>query len=395
MNAFDDTRQLAERALEHLQSGTTDQADAHMPIPVGAYLDEARFTREVQSVFHNLPIAAALSIELPDPGTYVAQTILDTPLLLTRGEDGLMRAHLNVCRHRGATLCPDGRGRRSRFACPYHAWTYDNTGALVKLYGDDKFGDFDHSTRGLTPLACAERNGLIFVCLTPGTTFDIDRWLTDMTGPLSTLDLDHWVLFEQRDLRGPGWKVAMDGYLEVYHHDIVHRSTVGQHTIGNLLVHDTFGPHQRLTFGRKNLSDLADTPRTDWRPDEHIRIIHSVFPNLSISGIVGGHCLVSQIFPGATIDETITRQSILCAPGDQDDAWLDAAETFSRLTLEAVRDEDYAIGQTVQSALRSGANTEFLLGLNEPAVQHYHKTVAHIMNADADELRTLGVSRCS
>ena len=102
------------------------------------------------------------------------------------------------------------------------------------------------------------KHGIIWICLDPSIDFDIDKWLGDFGNRLDSLELDNWHLFETRELEGPGWKAAMDGYLEVYHHDTVHGKTVGQHTIGNLLVHDTYGPHQRLTFGRKNISELED-----------------------------------------------------------------------------------------------------------------------------------------
>ena len=49
--------------------------------------------------------------------------------LVTRDRDGVLRAFLNVCRHRGAVLA-DGCGTRSTIQCPYHAWTYDLDGAL-------------------------------------------------------------------------------------------------------------------------------------------------------------------------------------------------------------------------------------------------------------------------
>ena len=248
------------------------------------------------------------------------------------------------------------------------------------VYGAQSFGDVDRETRPLTQLHCEERSGLIWACLTPGIAFDIDAWLGGFAAKLDSLRLDDWVVYAQRDLDGPGWKPTLDGYLEVYHHDSVHRSTVGQYTIGNLLVHDVFGPHQRLTFGRRNLPELESLPESEWRADNYIRIIHSVFPNLSISGIVGGHCLVSQIFPGPTHETTTTRQTVLCSRGDQNESWLADAENFSEMTLQAVRDEDYAVVATIQAALPAGANREFLIGRNEPGVQHYHRTVARMMD---------------
>lgn len=366
---------LARRALAHFSAGTTDQAPATMRQSIAAYTDAARYAQEVDAVFRRRPLALAMSLELPGPGTYLAYTPMGVPVVLTRDTDGRARVFLNACRHRGAPVCEAGRGKASRFVCPYHAWSYDRQGRLVGMYGKDTFGEIDAAEHGLTELHSAERAGFVWACLTPGLAFDIDAWLGDMGPELETLDLAHWHLYTQRDLPGPGWKVTLDGYLEVYHHDSVHGRTVGQYTIGNLLVHDTYGPHQRMVFGRKNLPELATQAEVDWNAANHIRLIHSVFPNLSVSGVVGGQCLVSQIFPGPTPDTTLTRQSVLCATAPEDEASRAAAELFSAMTLQAVRDEDYAIGARIQAGIHSGANREFIYGRNEPAVQHYHRSV--------------------
>ena len=236
------------------------------------------------------------------------------------------------------------------------------------------------SLLGLKELPCTERCGLVWVALTPGEAFDIDAWLGGFAAELDTLALDDWHLFEQRTLAGPGWKVTMDGYLEVYHHDSVHGKTVGEHTIGNLLVHDTYEQHQRMVFGRRSLQALADKPESEWTPGQDIRLIHSGFPNLSISGILGDHCLVSHIFPGPTLDTTLTRQTVLAAKAPTTPEEEQASATFSAMVLQAVRDEDYAMGFRIQAALRSGANSEFLYGRNEPAVQNYHRWISRFVN---------------
>ena len=375
--------QLARRALTHFENQTTDQADTTMDMPVDAYVGEERYRAEVERVFKHLPLALALSLELPEPGCYRALTVLDVPVLLVRGEDRKVRAFLNVCRHRGAKLCADGADQTRVISCPYHAWTYDYEGALVGRYAAETFGEVDHATLGLTELACAERSGLIWIMLSPGEDFDIDDWLGDFAAELGTLQLDTWHLFEQRTLPGPGWKVTMDGYLEAYHHNVVHGKTVGKHTIGNLLVLDTYGPHQRLTFGRRTLSELKGVPESQWQPEQHIRLIHSGFPNLSISGILGDHCLVSQIFPGPTPETTTTQQTILVAKKPETADEVAASENFSAMVLQAVQDEDYGLGFSIQSCIQSGANREFVFGRNEPAVQNYHRWVAKFMNQEA------------
>jgi phenylpropionate dioxygenase-like ring-hydroxylating dioxygenase large terminal subunit len=370
---------LTRRAFAHHRAGTTDQAPSTMAIPVAAYADPVRYAREVERIFRHLPIALALSIELPHPGDWRAMHVLGVPVLIVRGDDGVARAFLNVCRHRGARLCEPGSGHARALRCPYHSWVYDTRGTLTRRYGAESFGEVDHATHGLTALACAERAGLVYVLLTPGEAFDIDDWLGDFAAELGTLQLEGWTLHAQRELPGPGWKMTMDGYLEAYHHDSLHGRTVGVHTIGNLLVLDTFGPHQRLTFGRKSLATLVDLPEAEWDAAAHIRLIHNCFPNLSISGILGDHCLVSQVFPGPTPHATVTRQSVLVATPPATDAARAATEAFSEMTLQAVRDEDYATVSTIHDGLQSGANTVFVLGRNEVAVQNYHRAVARFM----------------
>lgn len=367
---------LARRALAHLKARTTDQAPAPMRLEVDAYADPVRFGREIERIFMRLPLGLALSLELPEPGSFRVVDVMRTPVLLVRGEDGVARAFLNACRHRGAPICERHAGKAGRLVCPYHAWQYDLEGRLVAMYGDTTFGDIDRAAHGLTALPCAERVGIVWVALRPDARFDIDEWLGDFAAPLAGLQLDRWHLQEQRDLPGPNWKVAWDGYLEAYHHNTLHGQTVGRYTIGNLLVHDTFGPHQRIVFGRRSLGDLAKQPETDWQPDVHIRQIHSAFPNLSISGILGDHCLVSQLYPGPDIGQTTTRQTVLVARKPESDAEKAATAAFSDTVLRAVRDEDYRIGFGVQAGLGSGANTHFVFGRNEPALQHYHRWVA-------------------
>ena len=371
---------LAHRLLDHHTAGTTDSAADVMAQTVDAYRDPARYDFEINHIFKRYPLALALSLEVAEAGSWCAMTVLDVPVLIVRGKDGQARAFVNACRHRGAPICEEGHGRSrsGRFSCPYHAWVFNDQGKLVGMFGASTFGDIDRDTLGLTELPCAEASGLIWVTLTPGLTINIDEWLGGFADELDTLDLANWHLYEQREVAGPGWKVAWDGYLEGYHQEAVHPNTVGKNTIANLTAHDTYGPHQRIVFGRKTLGTLADTPEEQWRPDDHIRLIHSGFPNLSISGILGGFCLVSQVYPGKDLANTITVQNVLCHKIPETDEEKAAAEEFSRMALIAVRDEDYVLGFRIQAGLDSKGNTEFLFGRNEPTLQHFHQWVERL-----------------
>jgi len=370
--------QLARRALDLYEAKTTALAPTTMSLPVEAYLDAERWSRELDRIFKQLPLGLALTAEFPTAGCYRAMDVLGIPVLMVRGDDGMMRAFINTCRHRGAPLCQLGAGQARRFTCPYHAWSYDERGTLVGMFGASTFGEVDRAELALKALPVAERAGFVWVGLTPDTVFDIDEWLGDFAVELETLRLDEWFVHEQRELPGPGWKVTFDGYLEGYHQQALHPETVGKTTIANLMVHDTYGPHQRIVFGRTNLGELAGIPEPDWMPADHIRLIHSVFPNLSVSGIIGDHALVSQVFPGPTVERTTTVQTIMVRQPVTTPESEAAARQFSDMVLQAVRDEDYAMGFRIQDALASGGNDAFVFGRNEPSLQHYHSWVERL-----------------
>ena len=377
---------LVKRALAHYENKTTDQASDVMSNSIDAYVDEGRYQKEVERIFKTLPLALCLSSELPGENTHRAMNVLDTPVLITRSKDNQVRAFLNVCRHRGSKVCEEGSGEKRNFICPYHAWTYDHEGKLIGMYGEKTFGEINKEDFGLIELECSERSGLVWVMLNPQEKFNIDKWLGDFALELETLGLEDWHIFEQREIEGPGWKVALDGYLEAYHHNQLHGDTVGKHTVGNLLVLDTYGPHQRLTFGRKTLKDLIDKPEAEWEsPQDNIRLIHSGFPNLSISGVLGDHCLVSQIFPTSSPNRTITRQTILSAKKPETDKELQNTNEFSEMVRQAVVDEDYKIGLEIQSNISHMGSNDFIYGKNEPAVQNYHSWIKSFMSKDGTE----------
>ena len=82
-----------------------------------------------------------------------------------RGEDGGLRAFLNVCRHRGAQLCPTERGETRTLQCRYHAWTYGLDGRLLRRPGSPGLGGFDRGAFGLVPVALDTWEGLVWVNL--------------------------------------------------------------------------------------------------------------------------------------------------------------------------------------------------------------------------------------
>jgi phenylpropionate dioxygenase-like ring-hydroxylating dioxygenase large terminal subunit len=375
----DATVALAKRMLALYEAGTTDQADEVYRVPAANYVDAHRWKLEMDRIFRRVPLPLALTCELREPNSYKAMDALGVPVLITRGPDGRALAFVNACRHRGSIVVPDGCGEARRFTCPYHGWVYDRAGGLSGLYGGETFGEIDRAQLGLTPLACEERAGFVFVTVAPGPAMDIDDWLGDYAAELATLELDTWHVYERRELPSPAWKVAFDGYLEGYHFSTLHKNTIFKDNMSNLMAVDSYGPHQRIMFAKHTLPSLRDQGEAEWRPTDHIGPVHTIFPCLSLAGAWRDTALVSQLFPGPTPDRSRTAQTFITRHPAVTSEERERAERAIDFLFTVVRDEDYATGFGITRTLISGANEEFVFGRNEPSLHHFHRWVDRLV----------------
>ena len=375
-NDWDD---LAERLLKHLDEGTTDSAEGIRAVSVADYLDEARWAREIERIFRKSPVVVALTAHLPIPGAFRSVDLAGVPVLTVRQPDGGVKAFINACRHRGAQIVAHGCGTARRFTCPYHAWSYNGAGELVGVSGRSTFGEFDPAERGLTELPCAERAGFVFAILDPSAALDVDAWLAGYDEVLSALGLDNAELLDEREIVGPNWKVAYDGYVDGYHLDILHKGTLGKDVMGNIMTVDAWGPHQRVGFARRNLHELRDIPRSKWQPAGHMGLVHTVFPHVSVAGNSGTGMMVSQLIPGPTPDRSRTIQSHVIAASASEEQRKQAMLRADFLEY-VVTEEDYKTGLGIQAGLASGANVEFLFGRNEPGNQRFHEWVDRLLD---------------
>jgi phenylpropionate dioxygenase-like ring-hydroxylating dioxygenase large terminal subunit len=377
--------EMARRNLAHCRAGTVDRAPSLHRVPARHYADPERARSERERLFGRLPLVLAFSCELREAGSYKALEALGVPVLIVRAEGGAVRAFRNVCSHRGAIVVPDGVGCARHFSCPYHGWTYDSHGALVGIPNRSDFGDVDASRLGLTSLPAAERAGLVFVSLRPGTPLGLDTFLCGYDGVLEQLGLARCRLVGRQSVPGPNWKIAYDGYLDFYHLPILHRDSFGPRA-PNRALYDAWGPHQRVSFPSPGLARLESLPDEQWDVDALTAGVWTVFPHVSIADFsAGGRLyLVSQLFPGAGAGESLTIQSFL-ATGEPDEAQRAAIDETMRFLEHVVRDEDYATGFSIQRALESGALSDVLFGRNESGGQRFHRYVdAVLAAADAD-----------
>jgi nitrite reductase/ring-hydroxylating ferredoxin subunit len=144
--------------------------DGHFDVRRRAYWDPEVFRAEHERIFKKSWLFLAHESEIPEAGDYVLRRLGVDPVIVCRDEDGTIRVLANTCRHRGVALCRADRGNASHFRCPYHGWTFANTGKLIGVtFMSEVYGrDFDKSRFGLyQPPHVDSFMGLIFACWDP------------------------------------------------------------------------------------------------------------------------------------------------------------------------------------------------------------------------------------
>jgi len=385
--------EMTRRHIAHAKAATQDQAPSIYRVPALNYYDPDRWRSEMEQIFKRLPLTLGISSELREPGAYQALEVAGIPVLLTRANDGEVRAFVNTCSHRGAIVVPEGVGRARRFVCPYHAWTYDQKGALVGILDNSDFGDLDKSCNGLVPLPVAERAGLIFVVLRPEVqgrnSVDIDTFLQGYDQLLEHLGLDECFVVGRQSVEGPNWKVAYDGYLDFYHLPILHKDSFGS-KIPNKAVYDAWGPHQRVGMPTPGMEALEAMDEEDWPLEAMTAGVWTIFPHVSIASFdAGGKIyMLSQLFPGSTPDDSVTHQIFLCPvePDAEHQAKIDEQMIFLK---NVVRDEDYYTGNRIQRSIKTGAKPDVLFGRNEGGGQRFHAWVETLIHTEDANLATV------
>ncbi|MEM9034746.1 MAG: aromatic ring-hydroxylating dioxygenase subunit alpha [Actinomycetota bacterium] len=385
MNAHSRLVEMARRALEHADAGTQGQADDVLRIPAANYVDRDRWELEMARIFRRVPLVAGFSAEVAAPGSYKALERAGVPVLLSRGADGELRAFVNMCSHRGAIVAEPGHGTARRFACPYHAWTYNQSGELVGVPDRSDFGLEDTSCLGLTPLPVAERAGIVFVSVDPNATLDVDTFLCGYDEMLATARLDECTYVGEQHVAGPNWKIAYDGYLDLYHLPFLHKDSFGP-GMNNKAIYEGWGPHQRVFSPNPKFDRYRDLPDEEWPLDVISRGLFTIFPHVSIAGFDVGEGLVfmiSQLTPGDAPGESITTQSFLFR-GELDDEHEMLIKKQMAFLESVVRDEDYATGLGIQKALATGTKPEVIFGRNEGGGQQFHGWVDRFVAAEDD-----------
>jgi len=191
---------------------------------------------EIEKIWKKTWQMACREDEIPNAGDYYVYEVAHLSYLVVRQADGSVKAHQNICLHRGRLLkdC-SGRGEKE-FRCPYHGWAWNLDGSLKEITTEWDFPGVRNDVAQLPPVKAETWQGFVFINPDPDA-----EPLREFLGPVMMAHYEPYG-FEHRYIQAnvskqirANWKVVMEAFMEAYHVIATH-------------------PHQMLVSG-----DLSNT----------------------------------------------------------------------------------------------------------------------------------------
>lgn len=387
---------VLKELIRQMETKTTCDAGRVLVAPTSAYCDEDRAKREWETFFQNHPQIIGFSAELPKPNTYITNNDLGMPILATRDKAGKFHAFVNACRHRGAQLTEETRGEKTRFTCPFHAWTYATDGRLMGIRHAEMFGDVDKKCHNLIELPTQEKYGFLVVHPQVDGKVDIDELLgSELAAELANWEFEKTCFEGETEVvRDLNWKLANDTFGENYHFSTLHSETLINLAHSDYATYDEYGRNHRICTANRYLDVMQTQPESDWNFAFASIAAYYIFPNIQLV-FVGGMVFMVRIYPDPNkVDRSVSRITHYSMPHVQDQVAnvhegkkvtadnVYQADTSVRMEFDAtataellvstVEHEDYLMSEKAQVTANGGKLDYFLFGRNEPALHHFH-----------------------
>jgi nitrite reductase/ring-hydroxylating ferredoxin subunit len=384
---------VAKEILALIEAGQPHFGEESWEVDIGRFVDKERFELEKQKLFLERPQLIALSADIPEPGDYYATDIAGKPILIMRGKDGVARAFLNACRHRGVKLA-EGCGHGAGFACPYHGWTYNTEGALISVPSRQAFEP--SQLRGLIALPTAEQIGVIVVHPDPEGQIDFDAFLGPMKAVLADIGLEEYRLLKTyREPARINWKHAVDGGMEAYHLPFLHPTTFGSDGGGHFPC-KKLGDHTAFITSSRDIQSLRDMPESEWPQSCHFNSVNAIFPNT----LIGATMPVIFFQRSEPADEPgiCNYNYRLYARPAASEAEIEMQQKNVALFFKVLLEEDLPVQLSLQATMEAGAVQSVVFGKREACLTAMHKGYDEAIGHDAAAaLRSnsarMGVSR--
>ena len=209
-------------SIEHVSSSASNDWD-RTGLPGWTYHNEALLELEMSELFStHWQIAGHIS-DVPKPGDYLTFDMGNERALIVRGQDNVLRAFHNLCRHRGSRVVANEKGTcKNALVCPFHGWVYNLDGTLRGPAQPRSYPTLDKNKFGLKPIEIEVWMGFIFLRFKPGPQGTVAEYLKPYeaefamhkcekmlpaAGPFSGIVPVNWK--SVRDVDNEGYHVAM------------------------------------------------------------------------------------------------------------------------------------------------------------------------------------------
>ncbi|MFM5884218.1 MAG: aromatic ring-hydroxylating oxygenase subunit alpha, partial [Novosphingobium sp.] len=205
-------------------AGSAADPDADFSLPGWIYSDPEFHALELERIFRpSWQIVCHVS-EVAAPGDYRTIDYCGESVVVIRGEDHVVRAFTNVCRHRAMRLVEGPAGCTKKLVCPYHAWVYETDGRLTGVPNRREYPALKLEDNGLVPVAVEIWHGFIFVRLEDGGFPSVGEMMAPFEkeiAPYRLADMQPMgdVRLRPRDVN---WKNVGDNYSDNLHIPVAH-----------------------------------------------------------------------------------------------------------------------------------------------------------------------------
>ena len=378
----DRQRKLLERLRQHLANNTTDTSTYSLQVPASHYVSDDQAAVEIDKMFKQRPLLVALTPHIPNPGDYLAHDVLDTGVLLVRDRQGVARAYLNACRHRGARLA-DGMGNKATFSCPFHAWNWGLDGRIIaRPNSHDGFAAADERYDQLVTLPCYETAGMIFVLLEGE---DIEAKVESLIGAalpdIASFDIANTEYIDHRTTALPcNYKFFLDGFAETYHIAPLHKETISPFYYSNSTLVDQLDGVVHLISPRKTIDREFEKPKAEQGAVlPYCTTEYLLAPNVLLTHQVD-HIQFWTVYPVDGANNCRVELSLFW-PKPMDDEARHKAETNVDLVWDVTTKEDFPQSVAIHKSLASGALPHLVFGRNEPGLIYYHQNIANAIGS--------------
>lgn len=372
--------QLIQRCYDLSNEKTTTLAASESRSDTSRYRCPDKFHQEMEKIHKVQPFPLVHSSEVPENNSYTTSQSPLGNLIISRDSNGQVHVFHNMCRHRGARLLTGESGCSKRITCPYHAWSYTTDGQLASVPGQSHcFPNLDKSENSLLEIPSVEKWGFIWAC--PKAHQDpeamLNEFLAGMEPALEWLQLDKLALFKRHTrVWQANWKLVAEGGVETYHFSYAHSGSIGPFFMNNTAAIDALGDHLRVVMPTKVLNDVVGRPEEQQHIRECTHVLYTLFPT---SALLVQHDHVDWVyFRPAAVDKTEIRVASL-VPADRLASEQAYWQRNHEITIK-VLNEDFALGEGVQSSMSSGAMAHIHYGRNEWALKRLNDQVDGLLH---------------